>query len=187
MKWVRRILLVIVGLPVVVVLALAALGQRPNAGRNVERIAIARPPAQVFRHLVDDARIAQWTGMAEVSRLTEGPARAGSRWQLVREARGQRTVMNVEATAVEPDRRLVTMLRTAPGSKVGFSQIAEYRLEEKGGDTRLTVTIDSRYDGVILRLLEPLISRAAQKQLEQILDRLRAQVEAEPASSGAPP
>jgi uncharacterized protein YndB with AHSA1/START domain len=187
MKWVRRIFFLIIGLPVLVVLGLVALGQRPNAGRSVERIAIARPPAQVFLHLVDEARLQRWTRLAEVRKLTEGPFRPGSRLRVVSEARGQRTVMNVDVTAVDPDRRLTTMLRTAPGSAVGVSQLAEYRLEEKKGDTRLTVTLDCRYDGVILGLLEPLITRGMQRQLENSLDRLRAQVEAEPIPSDPAP
>jgi uncharacterized protein YndB with AHSA1/START domain len=182
MKWVRRILFVVIGLPVLAVFALFAAGQRENAGRNVERIAIARPPSQVLRHIEDDALLKSWTGLAEVQRLTEGPLRPGVRWRMVSEVRGQRSVMNAELTAIDPTRLAIAM-RTAPGSALAFSQLAEYRVEERDGDTRLTVTTDTRYEGVVARLLEPLITRAFQRQLERNLARLRAQVEAEPLAT----
>ncbi len=184
MKWVRRILFVVIGLPVVAVFALFAAGLRENAGRNVERIAIARPPAQVLHHIADDALLKAWTGLAEVDRLTDGPLRPGVRWRMVSEVRGQRSTLDAELTAIDPGRLAIAM-RTAPGSPFAFSQLAEYRVEAKDGETRLTVTTDTRYEGVVARLLEPLITRAVQRQLEGNLARLRAQVEAEPVS-GAP-
>jgi carbon monoxide dehydrogenase subunit G len=63
---------------------------------------------------------------------------------------------------------------------VGFTQRVEYRLEERGGDTRLSVTSDTRYENAVARLLEPVITRAVQKQLEATLERLRVEVEAQP-------
>ena len=53
MKWIRRILVLLVSLPVLAVAALLLAGQRQGAGRNTERLAIARPPSEVYRHLVD--------------------------------------------------------------------------------------------------------------------------------------
>jgi len=182
MRWVRRVLAALVALPVLAVIGLLLAGQRDGAGRNTERLAIARPPAQVFRHLVDVQSLRTWTGFAEVEPLTPGEIRTGSRLRLVSEARGQRTTMEVEVTAAEPGRLLTLAVKTAPGSPVGFSQRVEYRLEERDGDTRLAVTSDTRYEGAVARLLEPLITRAAQTQLEATLARLRTLAEAEPVA-----
>ena len=181
MRWVRRILTALIALPLLAVIALLLAGQREAAGRNVERLAIARPPAQVYRHLVDEQLLRKWTGLVEIERLTKGELGPGSRMRLVSEARGQRTTMEAEVTGAETDRLIVLAVRTAAGSPVGFSQRVEYRLEERSGDTRLAVTTDTRYEGAVARLLEPLITRAAQSQLEAALDRLRLQVEGEPA------
>jgi uncharacterized protein YndB with AHSA1/START domain len=180
MRWVRRILMALIALPLLAVIALLLAGQREAAGRNVERLAIARPPAQVYRHLVDEALLRKWTGLVEIERLTKGEFGPGSRMRLVSEARGQRTTMEAEVTGAEKNHLIVLAVRTAAGSPVGFSQRIEYRLEERSGDTRLAVTADARYEGVVARLLEPLITRAAQGQLEASLDRLRLQVEGEP-------
>ncbi len=100
--------------------------------------------------------------------------------RLVSEARGQRTTMEAQVAGAEKGRLLVLGVRTAAGSPVGFSQRVEYRLEERKGDTRLAVTSDTRYESFVARLFEPLITRAAQQQLEATLNQLRVQVEAEP-------
>ena len=182
MKWLLRILAVLIAVPLLAVIVLLLAGQRDGAGRNVERLAIARPPAQVYRHLVEVALLRQWTGLAEIEFLTEGELRSGSRMRLVSEARGQKTTMEAEVTGAEKDRLLTLALKSAAGSPVGFSQRIEYRLEERLGDTRLAATTDTRYEGAVARLLEPLITRAAQTQLEATLGRLRLQVEGEPVT-----
>jgi len=182
MKWVRRILAVLVALPLLAVTALLLAGQREGAGRNTERLAIARPPSQVYRHLVSPDLLRKWTGFAEIEVLGSAEVREGSRLRLVSEARGQRTSMEAEVTGAEPDRSLTLVVRTAPGSSVSFTQRWEYRLSERSGDTRLAVTSDTRYESAVARLLEPMITRAAQTQLEITLERLRVQVEAEPVS-----
>jgi uncharacterized protein YndB with AHSA1/START domain len=182
MKWVRRILAVLVALPLLAVIGLLLAGQREGAGRNTERLAIARPPSQVYRHLVKPDLIRQWTGLAEVEVLGPAEVAAGSRLRLVSVARGQRTSAEAEVTGAEPGRSLTLVVRTAAGSPVGFSQRVEYRLEEKSGDTRLTVTSDTRYESAVARLFEPLITLAFQKRLEANLELLRLQVEAEPVT-----
>jgi uncharacterized protein YndB with AHSA1/START domain len=180
MKWVRRILAALVALPLLAVVGLLLAGQRDGAGRNTERLAIARPPAEVYRHLVSPDLLQKWTGLAEVEVLGATKVETGSRLRLVSEARGQRTSMEAQVMAAERGKLLALSVRTTPGAPVGFSQRVEYRLEERSGDTRLSVTSDTRYEAAVARLLEPLITRAVQKQLEATLERLRSQVEAEP-------
>lgn len=182
MRWVRRVLAVLVALPLLALIGLLLAGQREGAGRNTERLAIARPPSQVYRHLVSPALLRRWTGFTEVELLGSTEIRHGSRLRLVSEARGQRTNLEAEVTGAEPGRSLTLVVRSASGSPVSFSQRWEYLLSERNGDTRLAVTADTRYEGAVAELLEPLITRAAQKQLEETLERLRAQVEAEPVS-----
>lgn len=181
MKSLRRILTALIALPLLAVIALLLAGQREAAGRNVERLAIARPPAQVYRHLVDVKLLRRWTGLAEIELLTEGDLGRGSRMRLVSEARGQRTTMEAQVIDAEKDRLLVLAVKAAPGSPVIFSERVEYRLEERAGDTRLAVTTETRYEGAVARLFEPLITRAVQKQLEDTLAKLLAEAEAEPA------
>ena len=182
MRWVRRILAALIALPLLASIGLLLAGQREGAGRNTERLAIARPPSEVYRHLVSPDLLRKWTGFAEIEVLGSAEVRQGSRLRLVSEARGQRTTMEAEVTGAEPGRSLILVVRTAPGSAVSFSQRWEYRLSERGGDTRLAVVSDTRFESAVARLFEPLITRAAQQQLTATLDRLRIQVEGEPVS-----
>src|SRR5712692_628917 len=158
MRWVARAVAVLIGLPLLAVLGLLAAGQREAAGRNVEKVAVARPPAQVFRYLEDEQLVKKWTGLAEVERLTEGELRPGARLRLVSEARGHRTEMDCEVTAVERDRHLVFAVTSHMGAPVSFKALVEYRLEGRDAGTRLTVTRETRYEDLIPRLLEPLIT-----------------------------
>jgi uncharacterized protein YndB with AHSA1/START domain len=181
MRWLRRILVVLVALPLLAVIGLLLAGRRQGAGHNVERLAIARPPAQVFRHLEDEELFKKWTGLVEVKRESDRWLQPGARSRLVAEARGQQSEVEVQVTAVEKDHFVILAINSVPSSPAAFNQVVEYRLEPRDGGTRLTVTVDTRYQGMVVKLFEPLITRAAQKQLEATLDRLRIQVEAEPA------
>src|SRR5262249_33548158 len=155
MRWIRRILAVVVGLPVLCGIVLFLGGFREGAGRNVARVEIARPPAAVFRHLEEPALLRRWTGMTELASLTPVPVRKGSRLRVVSQARGQHSEMLSEVTAVERDARIAVVARTVAGSPAGFAQSATYALEDRNGRSVLTVTVDTRYDGFLLRLLEP--------------------------------
>jgi uncharacterized protein YndB with AHSA1/START domain len=120
MKWVKRVLLTLIAVPLVAFLALLVAGQRQGAGRIQGRVELDRPPAEVFRLLVDPKLLEEWTGVSSVEWLTEGKLRTGARSRIVAESRGQKTVMEGEVTAVEPGRLLALALKSAPGSDVGF-------------------------------------------------------------------
>ena len=180
MKWVRRVLVGLVALPVLASVGLLLAGQRRGAGRTGDRLAIARPPADVFHHIEDEALFKKWTGIVDVKSQANPWLQPGARSHMVSEARGQRIEVEVEVTAVERDRRLAFTLRSGTGAPVVFTQAVEYRLEDRDGSTRLIVATETHYEGLVPRLFEPLITRAAQNRLEATLDRLRVQVEAAP-------
>lgn len=183
MKWIRRALVVLLAIPVVAILLLVLAGQRSEAGRTRVRIEIDRPPAQVFHYLENPDRLKEWTGLSEVQMLTPGPLHVGSRARAVAVARGQRTEMETEVTDLEPNRRLSLVLKTTGQPPVGFAQLAQYRLEDLGGRTALSVVADTSYDGFVARLLEPIITPAVQSELARQVARLKAQLEAEPVVS----
>ena len=66
MKWLRRVLFVLLGLPAVVVAVLALAGFRPGAGHNAAEVEIGRPPEEVYRWLSDVERLKSWSGIAEI-------------------------------------------------------------------------------------------------------------------------
>lgn len=181
MKWIRRTLLVLLAIPLLGLALLLIAGQRTDAGRIVARLEIERPPAEVFRHIEDTELLQKWTGLAGIEALSEGPLGVGARARMTVEARGRRTDLESEVTAVERGRLLAFVLRTTGEAPLKFTEQVRYQLEERDGGTRLTVTGDTHYEGLVARLLEPLITPSAQRELERQLARLKAQVESAPA------
>jgi uncharacterized protein YndB with AHSA1/START domain len=186
MKWIRRGLLVLLAIPVLAVVLLVVAGQRSEAGRTRAQLVIDRSPEVVFRHIEDPELLQKWTGLHEVVLLGEPPLRVGSRARASVVARGRRTDLESEVTALERDRLLALAMRTTGDAPVHLAVLSQYALEERDGRTHLTVTADTSYQGLVAGLLEPLMTGAAQRELERQLARLKAQVEAEGATSAPP-
>jgi hypothetical protein len=66
------------------------------------------------------------------------------------------------------------------GLAVGFDVGGRYDLAEQEGKTRLRYVGVARYKTMLARLMEPVITPAAQKQLEQNLTTLKRLVEGAP-------
>lgn len=186
MKWIRRALIILLAIPVVVLFLLALFGMRADAGRSRVRIEIDRPPAEVFRHLETPHLLEQWTGLKEVEMLTEGPLRVGSRGRAVAVNRGQRTELETEVTGFEKNESLALALKTTGNPPIGFAQLARYKLDDLDGRTALEVVTDTSYEGLVPRLLEPIITPAVDRELRRELARLKAQVEGEPPEPESP-
>jgi len=178
MKWIRRGLMVLLAIPLAAAALLLVLSQREDAGRTTVQVEIGRPPSEVFLHIQDPQLLQQWTGLTEIELLDGPPVRVGSRARAALVARGQRTELESEVTAMERDRLFTFVLRTAGAAPVGFTQLSRFALDENDGRTRLSVTADTSYEGVVARLFEPLMTPLAQGELERQIHRLKAQVEA---------
>ncbi|MGH3012482.1 MAG: SRPBCC family protein [Gaiellaceae bacterium] len=134
---------------------------------------IAAPPGDVFPWLADSRRRCRWMGaLVESEPLTDGPPEPGSRYRDVFEDRGQRIELEAELAEVDEPHRIVVQLDAD-----AFEARILQRLEEEDGGTRLTAVIETTYTGLAARLLSGLVTRHAQKQLEEDLERLKALVE----------
>ncbi|HVE81324.1 MAG TPA: TonB family protein, partial [Myxococcales bacterium] len=177
MKW----LLSILGVSAVgAVLVLLGMGLRDGRGRTTGAVELQRPPAAVFPFLVQPPLRKQWLlEVEEISPQGDPTLRAGARARVVMDA-PERMEVEEEIRLVEADKRL---LLQRSSSHPPFSQRLEYVLKDLGGGrTLLTVAIHTSYQGPVLNLLEPLLTRDAQAQLDQEIAQLRSAAE-----SGAPP
>lgn len=166
---------------------LLALGRREGAGWNTASVAIAAPPEAVFPWLTEPARLQRWVGgMVDGEVVTPGPVRPGSRSRETVMMGSERTEMVSTVTALEPGRALEVSI-----DGDGFRMDTRYEVEADGrGGTRLRFQGVTRYERPFPRLMEPVITPAAQEKLEEDLARLKALVEAEagrarPAAPGA--
>jgi uncharacterized protein YndB with AHSA1/START domain len=181
MKWVAIIGGGLVGLGVLAVLVLAALGMRSGAGRIAGEEEIDRPPAEVWPWIVEGDRLEQWVGwLTEVYDLTPGTDGVGARrkWVMIDPTMNNRRVeIAGEVTAYDPE-RLSTMAIESPGM---FSGTASYALTDLGaGRTRIEYTSEFRMQSWLGRLFEPLVTPQASRKAVDDLARLRQLIEAEP-------
>ncbi len=143
--------------------------------RNEHTVEIDRPPADVFPHLIaSDQRLAWMGALTESEQVTEGEPRLGTRFRDVFEDHGQRIEIDAEVVEWKPNERLATRLR---GS--AFEATARQNLVEVDGRTRLVTTIDTEYKSRVARLMAGVVTRHAQRRLEEDLVRLKAIVERE--------
>ncbi len=142
--------------------------------RNEHSVEIAAAPAEVFPWLAASDRRCEWmSALTESEPLTEGSPGIGSRFRDVFEDLGQRVELEAEIVELDPPHAMTVQLV----SKV-FDATSSQRLEElEGGRTRLIAVIDTEYKQRAARIAAPVVTRHAQKRLEQDLERLKELVE----------
>jgi carbon monoxide dehydrogenase subunit G len=178
----KKVFLGLLGLAVAAIgigiVTLFVMGKREDAGRNTARIQIERPPAQVFPWITEPGRLQQWIGgLVESAPLTDEGLKVGARSREVVVVGNGRYEMETTVVDLEAPARLVVEINAE-----GFKVDARYDLVESGGGTFLSYACIARYEHPLAKLMEPLVTREAQKKLAADLARLKELVEAEPWS-----
>ena len=124
-------------------------------------VTIDRPPSEVFAYVCDAEKLSEWQSTALEARWElPGPIAVGSRAVEVRKFLGRRMESTMEVTAFEEDRELSFRVLDGP---VPFH--VTQKLEAVGGGTRIDVVLEGEPGG-FFKLAEPLVARAAKRQLE---------------------
>ena len=147
----------------------------------VTEISIARPRAEVAAFAADPGRAPEWyENIERVEWETPPPAGPGSRVRFTARFLGRELVYTYEIAELVPARQLV--MRTAEGP---FPMRTTYEWEdEPGGGTRMTLRNDgdpAGFKGVAAPLMAAAMRRANTKDLQ----RLKALLEAQPATAGS--
>jgi carbon monoxide dehydrogenase subunit G len=136
-------------------------------------VEIARPPAEVYAHLADPTRLAEWQAdVEEVRDAPGGPLAAGATFTEVRTFLGKRVESTLEAVVAEPGRELT--LRTVSGP---VQVSIQHLLDPSGDGTALRVVAEAD-PGKLLGLGAPLVRRAAARRARADFERLKAVLEA---------
>ena len=124
-------------------------------------VTINRPPSEVFAYVSDPEKLPEWQSTALEARWeTPGPIAVGSRAVEVRKFLGRRMESTMEVTGFELDRELSFRVLDGP---VPF-QVTQ-KFEAVGDGTRLDVVLEGEPGG-FFKVAEPLVARAAKRQLE---------------------
>jgi uncharacterized protein YndB with AHSA1/START domain len=140
-------------------------------------VRIQRPVEDVYAYATTVATMPEWRGdVSEAEQLTDGPLGVGTRIRAGGKALGRPIGIVIEVTELEP------------GARFGYRPVSGplrthnvYTFESEAGGTLVTLTDDIELSG-IFRLFEPLMSRMVRRQYEANLGRLKAILEAQPAT-----
>lgn len=180
MNWIKRGLLGLLLLLILAFIALWGLSHRPGHGTFELSILINRPASVVFAALTDDTMTKQWvSGIVELKELTARPAHVGTKILLTENISGNRVVMEEEIIELQPPHLKKYISRGLGDPLTQFTEIGEYLLEEKDGQTIFTMKSTIEYHSFIYRLLEPLLTPSVRKKFEGDQQRLKAILEAQ--------
>ena len=142
--------------------------------RVEESIEINRPLQEVFDYVSDVANYPQWMADAlEVRKDTEGPPQHSDKFTVAIKSVGRRFETPYERTSYEANQGYTDR---AVGGPVP-NQRWECTFQEVPGGTRLRRSVEAEMSG-ILKLLEPLQKRAAERGLRRDLKTLKDVLEA---------
>jgi uncharacterized protein YndB with AHSA1/START domain len=135
------------------------------------RIAIARPPAEVFAVMTDVPRQPEWSkGAGRISNLSDDPVKLGSTWIQTSKALGREASANVKVHEYEPSRRYgLEMDKPFPGR-------IEWTFEPDGNGTLVTQSAEFE-PGAFFALATPLLRKGIQDMFDTDLASLRRRVE----------
>ncbi len=142
--------------------------------RFEQSVVIGRPSEQVFDFLANPENDPQWSAASDAMRKTsEGPVGLGATFKQVGRFLGRRLEFSLEVTAYEPNRKFGMKVTAGPIKFAGMRV-----LETVPDGTRVTFTGGGRSGG-FFRLAEPLLGRAAERQLKADLAALKEVLEAQ--------
>ena len=142
--------------------------------RVEESIEINRPLKEVFDYVSDVGNYPEWMAdVLEVRKDTAGSPHQSDRFTVAIKSVGRRFETPYERTSYEANRRYTDR---AVGGPVP-NQRWDSTFEEVPGGTRLTRAVEAEMSG-ILKLLEPIQKRSAERGLRRDLKTLKSVLEA---------
>ena len=140
-------------------------------------VQISRPPDEVFAFVADARNRPLWDDSVDTEELTSPePIGVGSTVRTGLRSMGRDYVLTWEIIEHEPPSRQTIESTSGP-----FATTLAYRLSAQDGGTLVVFSVTGRPTG-LLRLLQPLIARNTQKNLDQGFPRLKRVLEAGAAS-----
>ncbi len=140
-------------------------------------VQVSRPPDEVFAFVADARNRPLWDDSVDTEELTSHePIGVGSTVRTGLRSMGRDYVLTWEIIEHEPPSRQTIESTSGP-----FATTLAYRLSAQDGGTLVVFSVTGRPTG-LLRLLQPLIARNTQKNLDQGFPRLKRVLEAGAAS-----
>ena len=141
------------------------------------RVRIQRAVEDVYAYATTVDTMPEWRGdISEAEQLTDGPIGVGTRIRAGGKVLGRPIGVVIEVTELEPGARFAYRPVAGP-----LRTHNVYTFESEASGTLVTLTDDIELSG-ILGLCEPLMGRVVRRGYEANLGRLKAILEAQPAT-----
>ena len=187
MRFLTRMMqvIVLVGLTLAVVLWFAA--RRGDRGMIEEEITIARPAPAVFRWISSDDLARRWISDLVELRKAEADTMQHNvpGFKMTQIVAGHRMEMTLRIVRVVPNQELSLLVSSGDASG-GFSGDASFKLVPGEDYTRLVFTSHTQFASFNDRMLEPVLTLAAQHKVHNDLERLKLLMESEPDKPANP-
>ncbi len=136
-------------------------------------VTIDRPVQEVFAFVRDPETVPQWqAGVVAVETEQQGPLQAGSKLTETRRFLGRELRSTLQITALDENRTLNLKVLEGP---IPFSVNQDF--EDQGGSTKVTVVGEGEPGG-LFKLAEPIVGKAAERQLKADFETLKDLLEA---------
>src|SRR6266851_4817916 len=167
-----KILLVLVLLCVVVLWFAAHRGDR---GYIAQEVTIDRPAPMVFRWISD---------LVKLERMgPAGPAQPSDVYRIDEFIAKRRVVFEVKVIRTIPNQELELAVKSAVGSTDSYTGTAHFKLFPSGDYTKVEFTSQTDFQSLADQIIEPILTYATQKKMQEDLTRLKLMMEAEPATA----
>ncbi len=135
-----------------------------------KQIQVSRPADEAFRYVADFENTAEWDpGIAEASKLTDGPVHVGSEYDIVALFRGKRQRFRYTVTDLDEGRRRIVL--AGDGEKA--TSVDTIAVEPVGEGSRIAYTAEIKLKG-LRRIAEPLLKPMLAKTADEGLAGLKA-------------
>src|SRR5216683_6023607 len=175
-----KILLVLVLLCVVVLWFAARRGDR---GYIAQEVTIDRPAPMVFRWITTDDLLHRWiSDLVRLERMgPAGPAQPSNVYRIDEFIAKRRVVFEVKVIRTIPNQELELAVKSAVGRTDGYTGTAHFKLFPNGDYTKVEFTSQTDFQSLGDQIIEPILTYATQKKMQEDLTRLKLMMEAEPA------
>jgi uncharacterized protein YndB with AHSA1/START domain len=182
MGFLVRVLKFLLALILACVVVLWFAAHRGDRGYIGLEVAIDRPAPMVFRWITSDQLLRRW--ISDLVKLEKtgsaGLAQANDVYRIDEFIAQRRVDFDVKVIRVTPGELELAVKPAAEPS--GYTATADFKLFPNGDYTRLVFTSHSDFQSFGDQMIEPILTYATKRKLEEDLTRLKLMMEAEPAT-----
>ncbi len=184
MDFVVRVLRLLLALLLACVVVLWFASRRGDRGYIGLEVTIDRPTPEVFRWITNDELLRRW--ISDLVKLQKtgaaGAAQPNSVYLIDEFVQKRRVGLSVRVTRVTPNQELEVAVKPSDESAGTYTATADFKLFPNGDYTRLVFASQSDFQSFGDQMIEPILTYAMRKKVEEDLTRLKLMMEAEPAA-----